>query len=48
MRFSQPQHFQWCGQTNANESLFFINLNLLGCAETAPLGKSGGTVELEI
>jgi hypothetical protein len=35
-------------QTKANQAHFSSNLNLLGCAETAPLGKSGGTVELEI
>ncbi|WP_139280761.1 GMC family oxidoreductase [Shimia gijangensis] len=37
---------RWC-QTNANQSLFFSNLNLLGCEETAPLGKSSGAVQLE-
>ena len=37
-----------CCQTNANQSLFPSNLNLLGCAEAAPLGKSSGAVELEI
>jgi hypothetical protein len=37
-----------CCQTNANQSLFSIDLNLLGCAEAAPLGKSGGAVQLEI
>ena len=35
-------------QTNANQSLFFSNFNLSGCAETAPLGKSGDAVQLEI
>jgi hypothetical protein len=29
-------------QTNANQSQFPGNLDLLGCAETAPLGQSGG------
>ena len=37
-----------CCQTNANQSLFFSNLNLLGCAEAAPLGQSSGTVQLEV
>jgi hypothetical protein len=40
--------FQWCCQTNAHKSQFCSNLNLLGCAEAAPLGKSGGAVQLEI
>lgn len=38
----------WCCQSNANQSLFFSNLTLSGCAETAPLGQSSGTVKLEI
>jgi hypothetical protein len=42
------QGFWRCCQTNANQSLFSSNLNLLGCAETAPLGESGGAVQLEI
>jgi hypothetical protein len=37
-----------CCQTNANQSQFLGNLHLLGCAEGAPLGQSGGTVQLEI
>jgi len=37
-----------CCQTNANQSLFSSDLKLLGCAETAPLGQSSGTVVLEI
>jgi hypothetical protein len=37
-----------CCQTNAHQSHFCSNLNLLGCAEAAPLGKSGGAVQLEI
>lgn len=37
-----------CCQTNANQSLFSSSLNLLGCAETAPLGQSGGAVQLEV
>ncbi len=37
-----------CCQTNANQSQFSSNLNLLGCAETAPLGESGGAVQFEI
>jgi len=39
---------QWCCQTNANQSLFSSNLNLLGCAETAPLSQSGGAVKFEM
>jgi hypothetical protein len=38
---------RWC-QTNANQSLFSSDLNILGCAKAAPLGKSSGTVQLEI
>jgi hypothetical protein len=38
---------QFC-QTKANQSHFSSNLNSLGRAEAAPLGKSGGTVQLEI
>jgi hypothetical protein len=37
-----------CCQTNANQSQFFYNLNALGCSEAAPLGQSGGTVQLKI
>jgi hypothetical protein len=37
-----------CCQTNAHKSQFCSNLNLLGCAEATPLGKSGGAVQLEI
>ena len=37
-----------CCQTNANSSQFPGIGNLLGCADAAPLGKSGGAVELEI
>lgn len=37
-----------CCQTNANTSQFPGIGNLLGCAGVAPLGKSGGAVELEI
>jgi hypothetical protein len=37
-----------CCQTNAHKSHFSSNLNPLGHAKTAPLGKSGGTVQLEI
>ena len=37
-----------CCQTNANQSQFSGNLNLVGCAETAPLGQSSGAVQLEI
>jgi integrase len=40
--------FDGCCQTNANQSLFSSSLNLLGCAETAPLGQSGGAVQLEV
>ena len=36
-----------CCQTNANSSQFSSNRNLLGCKKTAPLGESGGTVQLE-
>jgi hypothetical protein len=36
-----------CCQTNANQSQFSGNLDLLGCTETAPLTKSGGAVQLE-
>ena len=39
---------QRCCQTNANSSQFPGIGNLLGCADAAPLGKSGGAVELEI
>ena len=39
---------EWCCQTNANSSQFPGIGNLLGCADAAPLGKSGGAVELEI
>ena len=39
---------RWCCQTTANQSHFSSNLNSLGRAEAAPLGKSGGTVQLEI
>jgi hypothetical protein len=38
----------WCCQTNKNQSHFSSNLNPLGYAKTAPLGKSGGAVDLEI
>jgi hypothetical protein len=38
---------RWC-QTNANQSLFSSDLNSLGRAETAPLGESSGTAQLEI
>jgi hypothetical protein len=41
--WSRPHH-----QTNANQSLFSSDLNILGCAKAAPLGKSSGTVQLEI
>jgi hypothetical protein len=37
-----------CCQTNAHQSQFSSSLNPLGYAKTAPLGKSGGTVQLEI
>jgi hypothetical protein len=37
-----------CCQTKANQSHFSSNLNPLGYAKTAPLGKSGGAVQLEI
>jgi hypothetical protein len=37
-----------CCQTNAHQPEFSSNLNFLGCAEAAPLGKSVGTVQLEI
>jgi hypothetical protein len=37
-----------CCQTNANQSQFSSSLNLLGCAEAAPLGQSRGTVVLKI
>jgi hypothetical protein len=37
-----------CCQTKANQFHFSRNLNSLGCAEAAPLGKSGGAVQLEI
>ena len=37
-----------CCQTNANQPQFFSDLNLLGCAKAAPLGKSGGAVKLEV
>jgi hypothetical protein len=39
---------RWCCQTTANQSHFSSNLNSLGRTEAAPLGKSGGTVQLEI
>jgi hypothetical protein len=39
---------RWCCQTNANQSQFFSNLTLLGRADAAPLGKSSGTVQLEV
>ena len=42
------QGFWRCCQTNANQSLFSSNLNLLGCAETAPLSQSGGAVKFEM
>ena len=35
------QNSKRCCQTNANQSQLSSNLNLLGCAEAAPLGKSG-------
>jgi hypothetical protein len=34
-------------QTKANQSHFSSNLNPLGYAKTAPLGNSGGVVQLE-
>jgi hypothetical protein len=37
-----------CCQTKANQFHFSSNLNPLGYAKTAPLGKSGGAVQLEI
>jgi hypothetical protein len=37
-----------CCQTKTNQSQFSSSLNLLGCAEAALLGQSGGAVELEI
>jgi hypothetical protein len=37
-----------CRETKANQSHFSSNLNPLGYAKTAPLGKSGGAVQLEI
>jgi hypothetical protein len=37
-----------CCQKKANQSHFSSNLNPLGYAKTAPLGKSGGTLQLEI
>jgi hypothetical protein len=37
-----------CCQTKANQSHFSSNLNPLGYAKTAPLGKSGGAVQLKI
>ena len=37
-----------CCQTNANSSQFIWLGSMLGSKETAPLGKSGGTVQLEI
>jgi hypothetical protein len=40
--------FARCCQTKANQSHLSINLNPLGYAKTAPLGKSGGTLKLEI
>ena len=44
----ESEVLEWCCQTNANQSLFSSDLNLLGCAETVPLGQSSGTVVLEI
>jgi|GEM_PF-6738580 hypothetical protein len=41
--WSRPHH-----QTNANQSQFPGNLNLLGCTKGAPLDKSGGKGQLEI
>jgi hypothetical protein len=38
----------WCCQIKVNQSHFSGNLNPLGYAKTAPLGKSGGAVQLEI
>ena len=40
--------FQGAVRKNANQSHFSSNLNPLGYAKTAPLGKSGGAVQLEI
>jgi hypothetical protein len=37
-----------CCQTKANQSHFSSNLNPSGYAKAAPLGKSGGAVQLEI
>ena len=45
---ADPECFVRCCQTNAHKSQFCSNLNLLGCAEATPLGKSGGAVQLEI
>jgi hypothetical protein len=49
LQTSLPQDLSGgCCQTNANRSRFSSGLNLLGCAEVAPLGESGSTVQLEI
>jgi|GEM_PF-6923395 hypothetical protein len=36
-----------CYQANAKQPEFFSNLNLSGCAKTAPLDESDGSVQLE-
>jgi hypothetical protein len=46
--YTTLQTDQVCCQTNTNQYQFSSSLNLLGCAETAPLGQSDGTVQLEI
>jgi hypothetical protein len=38
---------RWC-QTNANQSQFARKRRISGRAELAPLGESGGAVELKI
>ena len=40
-----PEEAEGCCQTNANSSQFPGIGNLLGCADAAPLGKSGGAVD---
>ena len=44
----RPVPLRWWCQTNANQSQFSCNSNLLGSKEIAPLGKCCGAVLLEI
>jgi hypothetical protein len=43
-----PHSNRGCCQTYASQSYLSSNLNLLDCAETAPLSKSGGADQFEI